>query len=111
MILSGHIPSEQLEIIIDVIFDTRFLKYSETCVKRPLSKRPKLGFQDQLLLNTGQKYCIMLQVEHSAILSTFIKRPSLSYHLLLRSLFCLFLSGHFTQVLLYGINTFIYNGI
>ena len=28
-------------------------------------------------------------------------RPSLSYHLSLRSLFCLFLSGHFTQVLLY----------
>ena len=27
MILSGHIPSEQLEIIIDVIFNTRFLKY------------------------------------------------------------------------------------
>ena len=26
-------------------------------------------------------------------------RPSLSYHLLLRSLFCLFLSGCFTQVL------------
>ena len=28
-------------------------------------------------------------------------RPSLSYHLPLRSLFCLFLSGGFTQVLLY----------
>ena len=27
-------------------------------------------------------------------------RPSLSYHLSLRPLFCLFLSGHFTQVLL-----------
>ena len=27
--------------------------------------------------------------------------PSLSYHLSLRSLFCLFLSGSFTQVLLY----------
>ena len=34
--------------------------YSKTCVKRPLSKRPKSGFQDQLLLNTGQKYCRML---------------------------------------------------
>ena len=30
--------------------------YSKTCVKRPLSKRPKIGFQDQLLLNAGQKY-------------------------------------------------------
>ena len=28
-------------------------------------------------------------------------RPSLSYHLSLRSLFCLFLSGRFRQVLLY----------
>ena len=28
-------------------------------------------------------------------------RPSLSYHLSLRSLFCLFLSGRFTQALLY----------
>ena len=54
------------------------------------TKRPKIGFQDQLSLNAGQKYCRMLQGEHSAILSTFIK---LSTHLLLRSLFCLFLRG------------------
>ena len=27
------------------------------------------------MLNAGQKYCRMLQVEHSAILSTFIKLP------------------------------------
>ena len=49
--------------------------YSKTCVKQPLSKRLKIGFQDQLLLNAGQKYCRMLQGEHSAILSTFIKLP------------------------------------
>ena len=49
--------------------------YSKTCVKRPLSKRLKVGFQDQLSLNAGQKYCRMLQGEHSAILSTFIKLP------------------------------------
>ena len=42
---------------------------SKTCVKQPLSKRLKL------LLNAGQKYCRMLQREHSAILSTFIKFP------------------------------------
>ena len=36
--------------------------------KGPLSKRPKIGFQDQLPLNAGQKLG-----EHSAILSTFIK--------------------------------------
>ena len=29
----------------------------------------------QLSLNAGQKYCRMLQAEHSAILSTFIKLP------------------------------------
>ena len=33
------------------------------------------GFQYQLLLYAGQKYCRMLQGEHSAILSTFIKLP------------------------------------
>ena len=49
--------------------------YSKTCVKRPLSKRSKIGFQDQLSLNAGQKYCRMLQGEHSAILLTFIKLP------------------------------------
>ena len=32
-------------------------------------------------------------------------RPSLSYHLSLRSLFCLFLSGRFTQVLLHLLNS------
>ena len=60
-------------------------KYSKPCLKQPLSKRPKLGFRDQLLLNAGGKYCRMLlqvkskcrilQKEHSAILSTFIKLP------------------------------------
>ena len=32
-------------------------------------------FQDHLSLNACQKYCRMLQGEHSAILSTFIKLP------------------------------------
>ena len=49
--------------------------YSKTYLIRPLSKRPKNGFQDQLSLNAGQKYCRMLLREHSAILSTFIKLP------------------------------------
>ena len=49
--------------------------YSKTCVKWPFSKRPKIGFQDHLSLNAGQKYCRMLQGEHSAILLTCIKRP------------------------------------
>ena len=75
--------------------------YSKTCVKQPLSKRPKIGFQDQLWLNGGQKYCRMLQGEHPAIGSILqYFRHSLSYRLSLISLFCLFLSGRFTQVLL-----------
>ena len=49
--------------------------YSKTCVKRPLTKRLKIWFQDQLSLNPGQKYCRMLHGEHSAILWTFIKLP------------------------------------
>ena len=51
------------------------LVYTKTCVKRPLLKSQKIGFQDQLSLNAGQRYCRMLQGEHSAILSTFIKLP------------------------------------
>ena len=35
----------------------------------------KIAFEDRLLLNAGQKYCRMLQWEHSAILLTFIKLP------------------------------------
>ena len=31
------------------------IMYSKTCVKRPLSKRPKIGFQLQLSLNADQK--------------------------------------------------------
>ena len=49
--------------------------YSETCLKWPLKEKTKNGFQDQLSLNEGQKYCRMLPLEHSAILSTFIKLP------------------------------------
>ena len=75
--------------------------YSKTCVKQPLSKRPKNWFfQDQIKLNAGQKYCRKLHGEHSAILL-----PSVRYHLSLRSLFCLFLSDRFTQVLLYSSST------
>ena len=58
--------------------------YSKTCLKRSFSKRPKIGFQDRLLLNAGQKYCRILPLEHSAILSTFNKLP------FVLSIFCLF---------------------
>ena len=49
--------------------------YSRTCLKRPHKKNTKIGFQDILSLNAGQKFCRMLQGEHSAKLSTFIKLP------------------------------------
>ena len=52
-----------------------YVEYSKTCLKRPLKKKTKIGFQDRLSLNAGEKYCRMLQGEHSAILSTFIKLP------------------------------------
>ena len=69
--------------------------YSKTCVKRPLSKRQQIGFQDQLSLNAGQKYCRMLQGEHSAILSPFIKLPFIN------KIFVLSIFECFTQVKLY----------
>ena len=43
--------------------------------KKATLKKTKIGFKDQLSLNVGQKYCRMLPLEHSAILSTFIKLP------------------------------------
>ena len=55
--------------------EVRHTSYSETCLKRPLKKKTKNGFQVRLSLNAGQKYCRMLQGEHSAILSTCIKLP------------------------------------
>ena len=71
--------------------------YSKTCVKRPLPKRQKIGFQDQLLLNAGQKYCRMLQREHSAILLTFIKLPFVNKIFVL-SIFELSFYTDFTEV-------------
>ena len=51
------------------------LLYIKPCVKPSLSKRPKIGFQDQLSLNAGQQYCRIAPREHSAVLLTFIKLP------------------------------------
>ena len=50
-----------------------------------------ISFQDRISLNGGQKIAE----------SSKYFRPSLSYQLSLRPLFCLVLSGRFTQVLLY----------
>ena len=52
-----------------------------------------MDFHYQLLLNAGQKYCRILQGEHSAILLTLIKL------LFVMKIFVLsILSGRFTQV-------------
>ena len=59
-------------------------------------KKTKIGFQDHLPLNADQKYFRILQREHSAILSTFIKLPYV-IKIFVLSIF----SGRFTQALLY----------
>ena len=75
--------------------------YSVKPVLSGHSKRiSNIGFQEQLSVNIGQKYCRMLQEN---ILQYF--RPSLSYHSSLRPLFCSFLSGRLRQVLLYSVGT------
>ena len=66
--------------------------YSKACVKRPLSKRPKNGFQDQLSLSAGQKYCRTHLRGHSAVPSTFIKLP-----VVIKIFVLSILSGRFTQ--------------
>ena len=70
--------------------------YRKMTIKWLFAKIGKIGFQDQLSLNAGQKNCRMLQRENSAILSTFIKLP-----FVIKIFVCLFLSGRFTQVLMY----------
>ena len=62
---------------------------SNNTVKTALSGHSK-ELQDQLSLNAGQNYSILQYFP-----------PSLSYHLSLRPLFYLFLSGRLRQVLLY----------
>ena len=51
----------------------RVYPYTVKPVLNGHSQKDENGFQDQLSFNAGQKYCRMLQGEHSAILSTFIK--------------------------------------
>ena len=72
----GHRQTVQTKIKSDQALHCLLTEcYSKTCLKQPLKKNTKIGIQDRLSLNAGQKYCRMLQGEHSAILSTFIKLP------------------------------------
>ena len=60
-------------------------------------KDPKLVFKTNTRLMQVKS---IAECSKGSILHYF--RPSLSYHLSLRSLFCLFFSGHFTQVFAYS---------
>ena len=71
--------------VLSVLAAHNFSMYSKTSVKQPLSKRVKIGFQDQLSLNEGQS---IAEGSKRSIPQYF--QPSLNYHLSLRSLFCLF---------------------
>ena len=80
----GHTSPSPAQRVLNFSYPTdpkpkqRFVdivNYSKTCLKQPLSERPKMSFQYQLLLNAGQTYCRMLQREHSAILLTCIELP------------------------------------
>ena len=67
-----------------------------TSKKNTVKTTTKIGFQDQLSLSAGEKYCRTLQGEHSAILLTFIELP-----IVIKIFVLSILSGRFTQVLLY----------
>ena len=58
-------------------------------------KKTKNWLSRPIMLNAGQKYCRILQVEHSAILSTFIKLPFI-IKLFVLSIFELLFSSGFT---------------
>ena len=94
-VIAGGSATGAAKIIIGKCFVSN--RFTVKPVLSDNSKRsPKIGFQNQLSLNAGQKYCRMLQ---ESILQYV--RPSLTYHLSLRPLFCLILCGHLRQVLLY----------
>ena len=70
--------------------------YHKTCLKQPLSNRPKLFFKTNYGLMQIKN---IAECSKGSILQYF--RPSLSYHLSLSSLFCLFLCGRLRQFLPY----------
>ena len=71
-------------------------RYSKRCVKGPLSKRPKMVFKTDYRLIQVKS---IAECSHWSILHYI--RPSFSYHLSFRPLFCVILSGRFIQVSLY----------
>ena len=72
------------------------LRYSKTCLKDRSQKAKKMVFKTNYRLMQVKS---IAECSKGSILQYF--RPSLSYHLSLRSSLCLFLSGHLRQVLLF----------
>ena len=76
----------------------KIMMVCQQCLQYNLCKnatllKTKNAFQDQLSLNAGQKYCRMLQREHSAILTTFIELPFVIKIFILSILECPFYAG------------------
>ena len=86
MIRSIGVRIQCSPLIVSLIIP-QILIYSKTCLNNHSKRRLKFSFQDQLLLNAGQKFCRMLPLEHSAILLIFIKLP----FVIKIFVFCLFL--------------------
>ena len=74
---SGICEDLLLRLLLPLLtsLENKKTNYSKTCLKRPLKKKTKIGFQYQISLNAGQKCCRMPKGDHSAVLSTFIKLP------------------------------------
>ena len=64
-----------------------------------LCKMATLKKDHKLFFKTNYRLMQVRSIAECSPLQYFL--PSLSYHLSLRSLFCLFLSGRFTQILLF----------
>ena len=97
--------SNKLVIAHLFIKQFRLQQYNKTMATL---KKTKIGFQSQLSLNAGQKYCRMLQGEHSAILFTFMKLPIVIkifvlsiFEWLFYTGFTVALSGNVIQLLTY----------
>ena len=56
-LLFGKTPSSLRKTDTPTTADRRYAPFSKTCVRWPLSNRQKIGFQERLSLNAGQKYC------------------------------------------------------
>ena len=87
---------------------------TDNLFKKPTTVKPVLSGhskEDQKWFSMLSDYPLMhvksiAECSKGSILQYF--RPSLSYHLSLISLFCLFLSGRLRQVLLYGLVFYVY---